>query len=97
MNLTRRIFLGAAAAAPVVAAAWPARAMSPETFQTNGVAINGIDPVAYFTNGAPMAGSAAYAANYKGAAWHFASAANRRLTVNPSARTGHLLRLQKIS
>jgi len=37
------------------------------------VAINGTDPVAYFTEGAPVAGTAAFAVDWMGARWLFAS------------------------
>ncbi|MDJ0824713.1 MAG: YHS domain-containing (seleno)protein [Rhodobacter sp.] len=78
MPLNRRTLLGLFAVAPMATlAARPALAMEPETFQTNGVAINGIDPVAYFTEGGPVAGSAEHAVMYKGAEWRFASAANK--------------------
>ena len=76
MQINRRVFLGALAAAPAVAAAVPAWAREPETFQTGGVAINGIDPVGYFTDGGPVKGSAAHSLEHNGATWHFASAAN---------------------
>lgn len=42
-----------------------------------GVAINGVDPVGYFTEGAPVAGSAAHSLDWGGTTWHFASAENR--------------------
>jgi len=51
----------------------------PAVFQTEGVAIRGYDPVAYFVEGKPVEGSADYTADYEGATWHFASAANRDL------------------
>lgn len=53
-----------------------ARAIDPY-FNTGGVAIEGTDPVAYFTEGRPVAGSEAFTHSYQGAVWHFASAANR--------------------
>jgi YHS domain-containing protein len=42
-----------------------------------GLALHGYDPVAYFTEGRPIKGDAAFAAVHTGAAYHFASAANR--------------------
>ncbi len=75
MELNRRNLLGILAIAPWVAG--PALAAEPETFQTDGVAINGIDPVAYFLDGAPVEGSADHAVMYKGAEWRFVSAANK--------------------
>ncbi|HEY7609530.1 MAG TPA: YHS domain-containing (seleno)protein [Alphaproteobacteria bacterium] len=61
----------------VVFAAGAARAEKPEIFAANGVAIGGYDPVAYFTEQKPVKGSAQFSFEWKGAAWHFASAANR--------------------
>ncbi|MDJ0639793.1 MAG: YHS domain-containing (seleno)protein [Paracoccaceae bacterium] len=78
MQLNRRNLLGILVAAPAAALVGsPVLAAEPETFQTNGVAINGIDPVAYFLDGAPVEGSADHAVTYKGAEWRFASAANK--------------------
>ena len=78
MDYKRRNLLGFLAAAPVAAwVAGPALAMEPETFQTGGVAINGVDPVAYFADARPVAGSAEYTVMYKGAEWRFVSAANK--------------------
>jgi YHS domain-containing protein len=42
-----------------------------------GVAIGGYDPVAYFTEGAPVRGSSAFEHRWAGVSWYFASAANR--------------------
>ena len=49
------------------------------TLESNGVAIKGYDPVAYFTEGAPRKGRAEFSADHAGAKWHFASAANKAL------------------
>lgn len=54
-----------------------ARADGVVNIDKSGVAIQGYDPVAYFTDGAATPGSAAHAAEWQGAVWHFASAANR--------------------
>lgn len=43
----------------------------------NGLALQGYDPVAYFTNGKPVKGSPEFTANYKGATYQFASAEHR--------------------
>lgn len=43
----------------------------------DSVAIEGYDPVAYFTVGEPVEGSDAFTATYDGAIWRFASAENR--------------------
>lgn len=54
-----------------------APAFSDEIFAKDGVAINGYDPVAYFTDGKPVKGSKAFSFNYSGAVFYFASAAHR--------------------
>lgn len=41
------------------------------------VAVGGYDPVAYFTDNMPVKGDSRFVAPFKGAQWHFASAANR--------------------
>lgn len=42
-----------------------------------GIALDGFDPVSYFTEGEPLLGSAGYALDWGGVTWYFASAANR--------------------
>jgi YHS domain-containing protein len=42
-----------------------------------GLALQGYDPVAYFTAGKPVKGSAEFTAAYKGATYQFASAEHR--------------------
>jgi len=61
----------------VVLAAGAARAEKPEVFAVNGAAIGGYDPVAYFTAKKPVKGNPQFSVEWKGAVWHFASAANR--------------------
>jgi YHS domain-containing protein len=73
----------AALFAAFIALAAPAFALDP-TFNENGTAIRGYDPVAYFTQGKPVEGSAQHTVDYNGATWHFASAEHRDLfTANP--------------
>lgn len=48
-----------------------------EIYSTNGVAINGYDAVAYFTDHKPVKGSDKFTTSYKGATFYFASAAHR--------------------
>ena len=48
-------------------------------FVENDIAIRGADPVAYFTEGNYVAGSADYIYEWGGAVWQFASAENRDL------------------
>lgn len=52
----------------------------------NDVAIQGYDPVAYFTDAQPTKGSAEYTATYKNAIYHFASAEHRdQFRADPAA------------
>ena len=77
MTLSRRSAIGLFALAPVAGfLGLPARAAEPETFQINGLAIGGYDPVAYFTDSAPVMGLATHSVGYRGAMWQFTSAAN---------------------
>ena len=49
-----------------------------------GLAIRGTDPVAYFTEGGPVAGSSEFTYTWGNATWQFASAENRDLfAANP--------------
>ena len=50
---------------------------SKSVFVDDGYAIRGYDPVAYFTEGKPVEGKQEFKAEYDGATWLFASAANR--------------------
>jgi len=77
--MNRRTFLAATAATPLMAAAPPAFAAEPAVYATGGVAINGYDPVAYFTQSAPVEGSAAHTSTWEGATFQFASADNKAL------------------
>lgn len=43
-----------------------------------GVALEGHDPVAFFTVGAPVPGKASISADHEGATYHFAKKANRK-------------------
>ncbi|MFZ5961988.1 YHS domain-containing (seleno)protein [Thalassococcus sp. BH17M4-6] len=85
MTLSRRQTLGLALAAPaLLLLPRGAAAREPEVFQTRTIAINGTDPVAYFTAGGPVAGDAAHELMWRGATWRFASAANREaFEMNP--------------
>ncbi|MEM8979615.1 MAG: YHS domain-containing (seleno)protein [Pseudomonadota bacterium] len=76
--ITRRALLSSSLALPVaVSLAGPALAAEPPVFSKNGLAIRGYDPVAYFTEAKPVEGKAEFTAQYEGATWRFASAANR--------------------
>ena len=56
-----------------------ALAAKPEVFSRNGAAINGYDPVAYFTEEKPVKGSRDHSLNWKDAVWLFSSADNKAL------------------
>ncbi len=47
------------------------------TFVEDGAAIKGVDPVSYFTDGAPVQGSDEFTAVYDDVTWKFSSAKNR--------------------
>lgn len=75
------------AAAVLVASALPFAAAfaADEHFIKDGAAVGGTDVVAYHTAGKPTQGSMQFKAEYQGATWHFASAANRDLfAANPA-------------
>jgi len=50
---------------------------APVNQSSDGVAIEGYDPVAYFTDSKPVMGSSEYTYQWHGAVWHFASAQHR--------------------
>lgn len=78
MPTTRRQLLTLAAALPVLAVLAPAvRANKPSIYANDGIAIDGTDAVAYFTEGKPVVGSPEFAYDWMGATWHFSTAENR--------------------
>lgn len=72
MGLARRTLLFAVFAWPAVARAEPVAVN-----ERGGLAIDGYDPVAYFAEGRARHGAPAFAHDWRGARWLFASAANR--------------------
>ncbi|WP_299748033.1 YHS domain-containing (seleno)protein [Devosia sp.] len=66
---------------PLLSMAGPAQAQSIVTTiitdPLTGVAIDGMDPVSYFTEPAPLLGRGDYEFSWSGVVWHFATAANR--------------------
>ena len=70
----RRTFLALIAAT----AALPAFA-APAVFNTDDIAINGYDPVAYFTEGMPIEGQLDYAVHWNDAVWLFSTHENMAL------------------
>lgn len=78
MPATRRSALLLLASLPVVAVLAPkVRASKPGIYAEDGVAIDGTDAVAYFTEGKPVAGSPEFSHDWMGATWHFSTAENR--------------------
>jgi hypothetical protein len=77
MTLTRRSLLATAALLPLsqLATAGPGKKLG--VYSNDGIAIDGTDPVAYFTQGGPVAGTASITYDWNGATWRFASIANR--------------------
>ncbi len=50
-----------------------------EFFETHGLAVDGYDPVAYFTEHKPMKGAAKFRSDFQGSTFQFASAAHRNM------------------
>lgn len=78
MTMNRRTLLTLGASLPVLAMTANAgfAQSTPKFYAEDGIAIDGTDPVAYFTEGAPVAGDPAITHDWMGATWRFASAAN---------------------
>jgi hypothetical protein len=80
MTMFRRTFVAA------LCAAFAGTAKSDGVYVEKGLAIRGTDPVAYFTEGRPVAGDPMITAEWGGATWRFASTANRdRFLADPAA------------
>lgn len=80
LKLPRRHFITATASVLVLSTtSRHALAAKDEIFARRGIAINGYDPVAYFTQGGARKGSKSHEADYKGATFRFASDENRQL------------------
>lgn len=55
------------------------QAQKDAVYSTKNGAINGYDPVAYFSDGKPIKGLDSIAINWHGATWHFADIGHREL------------------
>ena len=77
-NLTRRALM---AAGLLLSAPLAAQAKSPEIYTglLSSTATGGYDPVAYFTEGKPVAGKSDFTHQWKGVTWRFTNAKNRDL------------------
>jgi YHS domain-containing protein len=75
----RPLFLAAFLAAAPVTVLVPTAQAEPAVYtgRFSNTALQGYDPVAYFTDGQPVKGSKEFSTEYNGATFQFASAANR--------------------
>lgn len=88
MGLSRRslLLVGAAFCAGALSRPDRARAETGRIYEDGGYALGGTDPVAYFDEGRPRAGSQEHRAEWSGAVWLFSSARNReRFVADPRA------------
>ena len=80
-QISKQILTMLAFVLPLLSMAEPAQAQSIVTTiitdPLTGVAIDGMDPVSYFTEPAPLLGRGDYEFSWSGVPWHFATAANR--------------------
>lgn len=75
------IILGTAGFATIAMAVVPSGVPTPQPVphavsQTNGIAIDGYDPVSYFADGEPLQGTPHFEKEYQGAVYRFASQEN---------------------
>lgn len=78
--LSRRTFLASAAAIPAATLfTRAAAAAEPPVYATNGIAIDGYDPVAYFTESKAVKGLPNHTSAWDGATLQFASAENKAM------------------
>ena len=78
--LTRRTFLaGTAGISLATLFAATARAGEPPVFASGGIAINGYDPVAYFSEARPVEGRPEFTSDWNGSTLRFASAENKAM------------------
>ena len=87
MQLTRRHLLTIAAASPAILLSTRAAfAATPEVYAENGIAVDGSDVVAYFTQSEAVMGDANITHDYMGATWQFSSEDNKAAFVaDPTA------------
>ena len=87
MIVTRRYMLAGLVAVPAVAfAATRGSDATGRIYNNGGVAIDGSDAVAYFTEGKPVAGDVTINHDWNGVRWHFSTIANRdTFAANPEA------------
>ena len=83
--ISRRRLLGqSGVAALALALPLSARADVSAVYAQDGLALGGVDPVAYFTHGGPVPGDRAIELMWRGTMWRFISAAHRdRFEMDP--------------
>jgi len=85
MNGSRRTAIGLLLLGACIIAG-PAAFAAPPVSQKDGYAIDGYDPVSYFTTQKPEKGQPAFSSNWRGVTWLFASAGNKaKFDANPEA------------
>jgi len=77
MRLLKAILLSVFALVAVPFAATEVQAKDPVYQSWGGTAIDGTDPVAYFTEGRPVEGKSSITHEWNGAKWQFSSEENR--------------------
>jgi len=82
----RNIVLGAAAAVSLLAGSAEAQGKVLVNVNKQGVALEGNDPVAFFTDSMAVKGTEAYQASYGGATYYFSSAEHRSTFEEDPAR-----------
>lgn len=88
MAINRRVLIGVLAAVPVATAlSWYSLAgAASNIYAEDGIAIDGTDTVAYFTEGKPVPGKKEFSHEWKGTTWLFASEENRaKFAADPDA------------
>lgn len=84
-NHLRGLAMGLAVMAFAALGAASAAHAKEEVFLQEGYALSGYDAVSYFSDSGPVVGDDAYTAEYEGAVYRFASAANRdAFTADPA-------------
>ncbi len=75
----RMVVAGAVSAATFIALGSKVYAAKPQIYSnsSSNIAINGYDPVAYFTQKMPVEGSSEHSTKWNGAIWHFSSKENK--------------------
>ena len=86
MKSRRFVLIGAAAVPVTLLSTRFVTAGTSSVYSEGGIAIDGTDPLSYFTEGRPVAGDASFTYDWMGATWRFSSEANRTAFIeNPES------------